>query len=79
MGWLSKPESKEIMLGYLLLVLKSFFHSLVIPQQSFPGFWIMGNFHTSKMLVALFTEVDMIAPVSQPNIAQVITRNCATA
>ena len=67
------------MLGYLLLVLKSFFHSLAIPQRSFPGFCVMGNFHTSKMPVALLTEVDMIAPVPQPNVARVISRNCAIA
>lgn len=67
------------MLDYLLLVLKSFFHSLAISQRSFPGFCVMGNFHTSKMPVALSTEVDMIAPVPQPNIAGVITSNCAIA
>jgi len=79
LGWLRKAESKEMMLGYLLLVLKSFFCSPATALWGFPGFCKMGNFHTSKMPVALFTEVDITASVPQPNIAQVTTRNCAIA
>lgn len=39
------------MLSILLLDLQSFFYSLVMPQQSFPGLFKMGSLCMSKLSV----------------------------
>lgn len=38
-----------MMLSYLLLGLQTCFHSLVTPQQSFPGLFTLGSLRMSKM------------------------------
>lgn len=67
------------MLSYLLLGLQSFFHSLVMPQQSFPGLFMMGSFSMSKMSVTFSHRGRYDSSSTPGNIACVISRNCAIA